>query len=107
RKEAVSINTLKLMETLSSLGIKNELINIGYKEHKAQLSIELSMKGALLKHKLIQNKLKQYISLHQFTHVHDLFVLPGASSFFTIPLIKSFPNVIFIKEIHNDYGYSH
>ena len=40
------------------------------------------------------------------THVHDVFVLPLASLFFTLPLKLFFPQIIFIKEIQNDAGSS-
>lgn len=96
RKEAVSVSTIKLKEFLISLGISSEIFNIGYP----------SMFNALIKRKSVIQNISSYISKNKITHIHDVFVLPISSLIFTLPLKKLHPELVFIKEIQNEAGFS-
>ncbi len=102
RREAVSVNTLRMMETTNELGIKTSLISIGYLGG----DYGSSMIDSLIRRQEIIEKIKSYIVNNKVTHVVDVFVLPLSSHIFIRPLLKSVKKVVFIKEIHNNFGYS-
>jgi len=104
RYEAVSKNTIKHKKILEDIGYKVLIYNIGYKN--PYFNTGNSFITSILKRNDILNNLKLFIKKHNVTHILDVFVLPLSSQIFTLPLKKDLPNITFIKEIHNDAGYS-
>ena len=104
RTEAVSINTHKIITLLKKNAVQVSIINIGYPIET--FNTGSGFLSALVQRNNILGNLSKYIVEHKVTHVLDEFVLPLSSLVFTTPLIKQHPNVKFVKEIHNDYGFS-
>lgn len=107
RKEAVSINTLRIHNTLQSLGYKSYIVSVGYKNNNHKdYDFGNTMLESVIKRKKVVSELKRFIEEKKITHVHDVFVLPLASIIFTLSLKDNNDKVVFIKELHNDSGYS-
>lgn len=104
RLEAVSQNTVKHMLLLQELEFEVYLYNIGY-NNLFNFTGNGFMSAFLLQRKIIKD-LELFVTDKQITHILDVFVLPLSSIIFTLQIKKIFPNVKFIKEIHNDYGFS-
>lgn len=104
RREAVSVNTIRLEQQLKSLGFEPIRYNIGYENPHAFTG--KSMAQALLSFPSIIKKCSKFIKQQRIAYVTDLFVLPLSTLIFTLPLRHMNPNVIFIKEVHNDAGAS-
>lgn len=104
RTEAVSINTLKLKQTLERLGCIVTVFNIGYSNPYCNTGDTFAQ--ALCRLPFTIFYLYTYISRYKVTHVHDAFVLPLASLIFTVPLKLLLPKLLFVKELHNDAGQS-
>lgn len=104
RTEAVSINTAKHIDLLKEFGYKVYVYNIGYEN--SNFNTGNSFISSLLRRKRILRNLIGFIKNNNISHVLDIFVLPLSSIIFTLPLKEYFPKTKFIKEIHNDYGFS-
>ncbi len=103
RHEAVSKNTISLIKILGTSS-KASIYNIGYSRGKK--SGILTMFAAVLNYKKIRSDIVKISKRRKITHLYDTFVMPGASLIFTLPLKHELPNISFIKEIHNNYGFS-
>lgn len=106
RKEAVSINTLKMKKALEEIGIHSSINNIGYEPGKEGVSSIFTMANIFLHYRKTLTKIINRIRKDNITHVYDSFVLPGVSVLFTLPLMKLLPKIIYIKEFHNNPGFS-
>lgn len=104
RTEAVSLNTLKLIKYLEKNKWQVHVINIGY-PNKAFFTGN-SPTQALFRSKDVISKVKNYIQKNNISTVIDVFVLPLSTVVFTRPLVAQLPHVKFIKEVHNDAGFS-
>lgn len=104
RYEAVSKNTIKHKKILEELRSKVFIYNIGYQN--PYFNTGSSFIDSLKKRSSILNHLKAFIKKHKVTHIFDVFVLPLSSQVFTLPIKKDFPQITFIKELHNDSGFS-
>lgn len=105
RKEAVSINTQKMTSLLEESGYVVTICNIGYSN--PHFFTGKGMFSALLMRRSILKRVSSLIKTRGITHILDEFVLPLSSILFVVPLIKTFgKSVVFIKEFHNDYGFS-
>jgi glycosyltransferase involved in cell wall biosynthesis len=104
RTEAVSKNVLKHVKNIKDIGHKAYLYNIGYPNKYFDTG-----KGflySIIRRRKIISDLNKFIRQNEITHLTDVFVLPLSSIIFTIPLKRNNPHVVFIKEIHNDAGFS-
>ena len=104
RREAVSINTAALVNKLNKNKVFIKKVNIGYSDSGRGTIFQMLF--ALVNYRRFHRTLSEYIVRYKITHVYDTFVLPGASVVFTVPVIKKFPQIKFIKEIHNNFGNS-
>lgn len=104
RTEAVSLNTLKLIKYLEKNKWHVHVINVGYSN--TAFFTGNSPTQALLRSNDIISKVKNYIQKNNIAVVIDVFVLPLSTVVFTRPLLAQLPNVKFIKEVHNDAGFS-
>lgn len=102
RREAVSVNTLKMMDITKELGLKTSIISIGYDGG----GYGSSMIDSIIHRSQIIEKIESYIVENNVTHLVDVFVLPLSSHIFVVPLQKSLKNIVYLKEIHNDFGHS-
>lgn len=105
RKEAVSKNTLKLVELLKQIGIESKILNVGYVPSHGD-HVAKTMSEALMNRKKVLEQIVDYVKKEKITHIHDVFVLTGASAQFSLALKKQLSDVYFVKELHNDAGYS-
>lgn len=107
RKEAVSTNVFKRIKLLKKLGYEADYVSIGYQPFKKEgYYFGNSMVNALINRKKVIKNLKRYIKNNNFSHVHDVFVLPFASYYFVRPLIEKDNDTVYIKEYFNDSGFS-
>jgi hypothetical protein len=104
RYEAVSKNTIKHKKILEELGYKVYIYNIGYKNK--YFNTGNGFLESLKRRDLILLNLKNFIKKNKISHILDEFVLPLSSQIFSLPLKKYLPEVRFIKEVHNDSGFS-
>lgn len=105
RTEAVSLNTIRLIESLKAEGWQTHTINIGYPNQA--FFTGASPLRAMVQSDQILKSVRGYIEENQITTVVDVFVLPLSTAVFTVPLLRQLPGVKFIKEVHNDAGFSH
>ena len=107
RVEAVSKNTFALQQLLTKeLNIEAECLPVSERQSDATGLDKQSFLYCLRNRNMIIDQISGYITKHNITHVHDVFVLSAASIIFTLPLKKLHPNVVFIKEVHNAWGFS-
>lgn len=100
RKEAVSKNTVSLAKYIRKTS-KVKIFNVGYNK---KFKGFLAMLYAVFNYKSIRADIAKVIKKNNISHLHDTFVMPGASLIFTLPLKKKFKHIKFIKEIHNSPG---
>ena len=105
RREAVSINTSRLVVDLNGFGDEVSVLSLGYPMSDKGSLYGYSFLDTVLRRQTIINNISNYIVEHKITHIVDVFVLPLSSLLFIVPLCTIHPNVIFIKELHNDAGH--
>lgn len=100
RTEAISLSTLKLIDAFHYLKYRSSLQSIDI------LWNETSLLKLILSRNQILRLVSEDILKNNYTHIVDIFALPLASILFTLPLLKKFPKLIYVKEVQNDYGFS-
>ena len=106
RTEGVSVNTLNLINTLKKMGIHSQIYNIGYQPGKEGIKSLITMAEEFLVYKTLLKKIISIVRKDNIKYIHDTFVFPGVSLIFLLPLRKILPDVVFIKELHNNPGFT-
>lgn len=106
RTEAVSKNTTRLISQLEKNGVRVSIANIGAQVPRNGIETPNGMFSAILQKEKILDQIYSYIENEKVTHIHDVFVLPLASVIFFLPIIKKYPKLVSIKEVHNFPGHS-
>ncbi len=101
RPEAISLSTRHMATVCRQLGYEVTIVSLD------ALTGSTSLFHNLIHYPQIYQFLKNKVSQKNYTHLVDVFALPLSSLIFTTPIVKLFPNLIYLKEFQNDAGHSH